>query len=145
MRPLFALLILLAAVASVAKDKTIPELVQEAASAKPHHQPELYARIAELQLRTADKLYRAGNSDAARSCVEDVQTYSTKAADAAIDSGSDLKKTEISLRKMESHLQDMVRGLDYSDQLPVQNAADKLDALRGQLLTAMFGKKAELK
>lgn len=144
MKRLFVLfLLLVAAVASPAKEKTIAELVQEAQAAKPDHQAKLYVEIAERQLSAADKLYESGNSDAARANIEDVKQYSTRAANAAISSHKRLKQTEISLRKMESKLQDMAHSLDYSDQRPVQAAADQLETLRGHLLMAMFGKKAD--
>jgi hypothetical protein len=126
-----------------AKEKSIPELVQEAQSAKLDHQPKLYTRIAELQLRAADKLYEAGNANAAGRDIEDVRAYSTKAVDAALRSNKQLKDTEISLRKMEYHLLDMRESLDYQSQASVKAVADDLDALRGKLLSAMFGKKVK--
>jgi hypothetical protein len=126
-----------------AKDESVPELVQRAQSARLEDQPALYTKLAELQLKAAEKLYDAGNPDVARSNINDVASYSGKAADASVRTGKKLKSTEISLRKMAEKLRDMKRTLNFDDQAPVQEAADKLESLRTDLLSRMFGKKSK--
>jgi hypothetical protein len=69
-----------------------------------------------------------------------VATYSEKAHDAAIQSGKKLKNTEIDFRKMSAKLRDIKRTLNFDDQAPVQAAADRLESLRTDLLSHMFGK-----
>ena len=122
------------------KTETLQELMARAESAKVEDRPALCVEIAERQLKSADELYTAGKVDEARAAVQDVVTYSEKAHDAAIQSGKKVKNTEIALRKMAVKLRDMKRSLNFDDQAPVQAAADRLESLRTDLLSHMFGK-----
>jgi len=122
------------------KTETLRELMARAESAKVEDRPALCVEIAERQLKSADELYTAGKVDEARAAVQDVVTYSEKAHDAAIQSGKKVKNTEIALRKMAVKLRDMKRSLNFDDQAPVQAAADRLESLRTDLLSHMFGK-----
>jgi hypothetical protein len=72
-----------------------------------------------------------------------VATFSEKARDAASKSGKKLKPTEIAVRKMAHKLRDMKRTLSFEDQAPVQDAIDRLEHVRTDLLTRMFGIKGE--
>lgn len=148
MRPIVMRLILVASiallicsVAAAAKDKSLGEMQQEARSASLKEQPKLYIKIAQAQLHLADKSFSAGNSASAQVAVDNVAEFATKAADAAIQSGSRLKNTEIDIRKMAVKLRDIKRTLNLDDQEPVQHSLDKLEDLRGKLLTSMFTKK----
>lgn len=148
MRPILTRPILFASIAllifsvvAAAKDKSLGEMAQEAQSAIPKEQPGLYIKIAQAQLRLADKSFSAGNSASAQVAVDNVVEYATKAADAAIQSGSKLKNTEIDIRKMADKLRDIKRNLNFDDQAPVERCRDKLEDLRGKLLTSMFTKK----
>ena len=122
------------------KTETLQELMARAESAKVEDRPALCVEIAERQLKSADELYTAGKVDDARAAVKDVVTYSEKAHDAAIQSGKKLKNTEIAFRKMAAKLRDIKRSLNFDDQAPVQAAADRLESLRTDLLSHMFGK-----
>jgi hypothetical protein len=122
------------------KTETLQELIARAESAKLDDQPSLFIDIAERQLKSADELYTAGKIDDARAAVQDVVTYSEKAQAAASQSGKKLKNTEIALRKMAAKLRDIKRSLNFDDQAPVETAADRLESLRTDLLTHMFGK-----
>jgi len=122
------------------KTETLQELMARAESAKVEDRPALCVEIAERQLKSADELYTAGKVDEARAAVQDVVAYSEKAHDAAIQSGKKVKNTEIALRKMAVKLRDMKRSLNFDDQAPVQAAADRLESLRTDLLSHMFGK-----
>jgi hypothetical protein len=134
--------ILLAAsiLASATKRETLQELVSRADSARMEDRPGLYVDICERQLKTADELYVAGKVDDGRGAVNDVVTYSEKAHDAAIQSDKKLKNTEIAFRKMAAKLRDIKRSLNFDDQAPVQAASDRLESLRTDLLSHMFGK-----
>jgi hypothetical protein len=132
-------LLVLAAGAS-AREKSLDQLISEANSAPLKSQPKLYTRIAERQLRDADRLYRKGQLAEARAAAKDVGTYSGKASEAAISSGKDLKHTEIAIRKMADKLQDIQRNLAFNERAPLQDVIDKLESMRTQLLTRMFGK-----
>ncbi len=122
------------------KTETLQELMARAESARVEDRPALCVEIAERQLKSADELYTAGKIDDARTAMQDVVTYSEKAHDAAIQSGKKVKNTEIAFRKMAAKLRDIKRSLNFDDQAPVQAAADRLESLRTDLLSHMFGK-----
>jgi len=115
-------------------------MIARAEAAKIEDRPALYVEIAERQLKSADELYTAGKVEDAQTALKDVVTYSEKAHDAAIQSGKRLKNTEIDFRKMAAKLRDIKRSLNFDDQAPVQAAADRLENLRTDLLSHMFGK-----
>jgi hypothetical protein len=122
------------------KSETLQDLIAREEAARPEDRPALCTEIAERQLKSADDLYTAGRIEEAQAALKDVVSYSEKAHDAAIQSGKKLKNTEIDLRKMAAKLRDIKRSLNFDDQAPVQNAADRLEALRTELLSHMFGK-----
>jgi uncharacterized tellurite resistance protein B-like protein len=122
------------------KTETLQELMARADSARVEDRPALCVEIAERQLKSADELYTAGKVEDAQAALKDVVTYSEKAHDAAIQSGKKLKNTEIDFRKMAAKLRDIKRSLNFDDQAPVQAAADRLENLRTDLLSHMFGK-----
>src|SRR6266852_343402 len=99
--------------------------------------------MARQQAETADKLYQAGDPDAANAALSDVVTYSEKASDAAGRTGKTLTATEIALRKMAEKFSDVKHNLPFDDQAPVQEATDRLEKMRTDLLPAMFGKKGK--
>jgi phage shock protein A len=123
------------------KHETLQDLISQAKSAKPEDRPKLYLEIAGRQLKSADQLYSQGKAAAARAAVGDVVSYSEKATQDVIERGKKLKHVEISVRKMADRLRDIKRTLDFVDQAPVQQAIDKLEAMRTRLLSAMFGNK----
>jgi hypothetical protein len=135
-----AVLLWISFLAFAYKTETLQELIARAGSARVEDQPALYLEIAERQLKSADELYTGGKVDDARAAVKDVVTYSEKAHDSAIQSGKKLKNAEISFRKMAAKLRDIKRSLNFDDQAPVQAAAERLEALRTDLLSHMFGK-----
>jgi hypothetical protein len=118
----------------------LAELIARADAARLEDRPSLYVEIAEHQLKSADELYTAGKVEDARTALEDVVTYSGKAHDAAVQSGKKLKNLEIDFRKMAAKLRDIKRNLNFDDQAPVQAAEDRLENLRTDLLSHMFGK-----
>ena len=136
------LLILLAAGGAFARqEETLVQLNARAQSAKPDDRVMIYLEIAHRRLEEAERLYTAGQVEQARAAVEDVAAYSEKARDTAIESGKKLKHTEIEVRKMAAKLRDMMRGLNFEDQPPVQAAIQRLEDVRTALLERMFGKK----
>jgi hypothetical protein len=122
------------------KTETLQELMAREESARVEDRPALCLEIAERQLKSADELYTAGKTDDALNAVKDVVTYSEKGHDAAIESGKKVKNAEITFRKMAAKLRDIKRSLNFDDQAPVQAAADRLENLRTDLLSHMFGK-----
>jgi len=134
------MLLLALAAAYGTKDETVDELKSHFESARPEDRPELGIRIAQHQLRDADKLYSEGNADRARADVEDIVTYSEKARDAAIQTKKRLKNVEIDVRKMAEKLRDIKRTLAFEDQAPVEQAIRRLEDVRTTLLKEMFAK-----
>jgi hypothetical protein len=118
----------------------LSRLINHAQSAPIGQQPGLYINIAERELKLADQLYSADEVEKARVAVGGVVSYADKASDAAIQSGKDLKHTEIAMRKMSFKLRDMERKLSVNDQPPLRDASDHLEGLRTNLLARMFKK-----
>ena len=140
---IFIAVVMLAAGALARPDDSLDQLIKRAKSAPERDQVSLYTEIAERRLQTADQLYSAGQPGAARDAVSDVITYSEKATDASVHSSSRLKQTEIALRKMAAKLRDIRRSISFEDQKPVEEAADRLEKMRTDLLSRMFGSKGE--
>lgn len=122
------------------KQESVKELIARAEASRMEDRPQLYIEAAERQLHSAAELYGAGKVEDAHAAVADVVTYSEKARDASVESGNRLKNTEIAMRKMAARLRDIKRNLNFEDQGPVQSASDRLESLRTDLLSHMFGK-----
>jgi hypothetical protein len=125
---------------AAAKDETVDELKARFESAHLEERPELGIRIAQHQLRNADKLYSDGNVDQASAAVEDIVGYSEKARDAATQTKKHLKNIEIDVRKIAEKLRDIKRTLAFDDQPPVDRAIRRLEDVRTSLLKEMFAK-----
>jgi hypothetical protein len=123
------------------KDDSLDQLVARAEAARPEDRPALYVEIARQRAEEADKLYKAGNAEAASAALREVVTFSKKATDASIQTGKRLKNTEITLRKMAEKFRDVKRSVAFEDQAPIQQTMDELEKMRTDLLAAMFGKK----
>jgi hypothetical protein len=124
----------------LAKEETVDELKARFASARPEDRPELGIRIAQHQLRNADRLYNEGKVEPAREAVEDIVGYAEKARDAATQTKKRLKNVEIDARKMADKLRDIKRTLALEDQPPVEQAIGRLEDVRTALLKEMFAK-----
>lgn len=135
----------LAAANGGAAEETIAGLKTRAESAHPEERVDLCVRIAQHQLRNADKLYNEGHVDEARAAIDDVAVYSEKARDAAIQSKKHLKNVEIDARKMAERLRDIKRTLALEDQPPVEQAIRRLEDVRTELLKEMFSAKKDKK
>ena len=136
---LFLLAVLLATGAAL--EETVAGLKARLEGATPDERPELCVRIAQYQLRNADKFYIDGHIDDARAALNDIVSYSEKARDAAIVSKKHLKNVEIDARKISERLRDMKRTLAFEDQPPVEQAIRQLEDIRTELLREMFKKK----
>jgi hypothetical protein len=135
-----ALLLALASAYGFAKDETVDELKARFESARPEDRVELGIRIAQQELRVADKFYKDGNTEQARAAVDDIATYSEKACDAAKQTNKHLKNVEIEARKIADKLRDIKRTLAFEDQGPVDRAIRRLEDVRTTLLKTMFAK-----
>jgi hypothetical protein len=134
------LLLALASSYGAAKDETLDEMKARFESARPEDRAELGVRIAQQELRNADKFYKDGNAEQARAAVDDIATYSEKARDAATQTNKHLKNVEIEVRKIADKLRDIKRTLAFEDQAPVDHTIRRLEDVRTTLLKAMFAK-----
>jgi hypothetical protein len=134
-----AVLVATSLLAFAFREEPLQDLIARAEAARPEDRPALYIEVARRQLKWADQLYTSGKTEDAQAALKDVVTYSEKAHDAAIQSGKKLKNTEIDFRKMAARLRDIKRNLNFDDQAPVQAAVDRLENLRTDLLSHMFG------
>jgi hypothetical protein len=125
------------------KEESLDQLKQRVNAVQGSERVSLCLEIAKRQLSAADQLYSDGKVDDARAAVKDIASYSEMGGAAAIESGKKLKHAEIAVRKMSRKLSDIKRSLNFEDQQPVQDAVDRLEAVRTQLLTKMFGSKKQ--
>ena len=128
-----------------AKEQTLDELKTRLSSTSVGDRPQLCLQIAERQLDDADKLYTAFDSEKAQVSLTDVVAFSELARDYSIQSHKHQKQTEIAVRKMTRKLNDLKHIVSRDEQVAVQNAIDRLQRVRDDLLLAMFpkGKKRE--
>ena len=139
-----AVAILLLAAVSLplrARQETVDELKTKLASTKESDQPKLCLEIARLQLDASEKAYQASQVPQAQALLKDVVDYAQKAGDTARQSRKHIKKTEIEVRKMSRRLQDLKPAVDLDSRPPVQDAINRLEHIRTQLLMQMFSEK----
>ncbi|MFZ1930476.1 MAG: hypothetical protein WBW36_02420 [Candidatus Sulfotelmatobacter sp.] len=117
---------------------TIAELKQEVANARIAERPALCVEICERQLNEANRLYVAGDSDQGKAALVDVTAFAELARDYAIQSHKREKQSEIAIRKMARKLADLKHAVSHDDQTQIQNAIDRLQRVRDDLLAAMF-------
>ncbi len=134
-----ALSMLLApSVLSGREEPTVEELKGRVANAKIADRPALCIQISEAELGDADRLYALGDSEKAKASLADVVAYSELARDYAIKSHKHEKQSEIAIRKMARKLADIKLAVPHEDQDQIQNAIDRLQHVRDDLLAAMF-------
>lgn len=134
-----------AAAAIAAKDSTVEELKARLGSTAIGERPHLCLQIAERQLDAANKLFVAAENEQAKAALTDVVAFSELARDYAIQSRKHQKQTEIAVRMMARKLNDLKHTVTHDDQPAVQDAIDRLQRVRDDLLLAMFphGKKGD--
>jgi len=135
-----ALLAVFVASLVAAKEQTLEELKARVSSTSVGDRPQLCLQIAERQLDDADKLYTAFDSEKAQLALTDVVTFSELARDYSLQSRKHQKQTEIAVRKMTRKLNDLKHVVSRDEQVAVQNAIDRLQRVRDDLLLAMFPK-----
>ena len=121
-------------------EPTVDELKLRVANASVADRPPLCLRISERQLAAAVKFYEAGESEKAAGALTDVVAFAESARDSSIQSHKHEKQSEIAIRKMARKLADIKHTVSREDQEQVQNALDRLQRVRDDLLSAMFPK-----
>jgi len=132
-------LVALASYALSKKDEPIATMKERVASASPEQRVDLCLEIAGRQLSDADKLFDDGKPEEAQAILKDAVSYAGQATQAATQSGKKLKHAEIEVRKMAHKLRDMKRSVNFEDQALVQDAVDRMENMRTDLLSKMFG------
>lgn len=122
------------------KHATVEELKSKIASANVADRSPLCLQLSEQQVKAAGQSYKAGDSAAAKADLADVVTFSEMARDSALESHKHEKESEIAIRKMARKLADIKHVVLLDDQTVVQNAVDRLQGIRDDLLKAMFPK-----
>jgi hypothetical protein len=133
------LLFLLAAggAAFAAGQETLEQLIARANSAEPGQQPNLYLEVADREVKAAT----ANKPEDGRTALQQTVNYADKAHALVLKSGRKLPHTEIKIRRMAARLRDLKQNVDADEQAFVQDAVDKLEGFRTELLKAMFGAK----
>jgi hypothetical protein len=139
---------LLALVAVMARavprnEPTVDELKARLSSLSVGDRPHLCVQIAKKQLAEADKFYVAADVEKGQAALTDVVAYSELARDYAIQSHKYQKQSEIAVRVMTRKLTEIVHSLGHDDQAPVQDAINRMQRVRDDLLKSMFPKGAK--
>ncbi len=121
-------------------EANIEQLKARLSSASIGDRPHLCLQIAQQQLVLTDRQFAAGENEKARASLADVVAFAEHARDYSIQSRKHQKQTEISVRTMVRKLGDLKHAVPRDDQPEVQNAIDRLERVRDDLLLAMFPK-----
>lgn len=140
-----ALLVVAMAIGALAGTQTPDELKARADAAHGGEQAKLCLEYARMELESSNALFTSGDVDKAQAQIQEVVSYSRKAADAASSSGHELKQTEIKLRKLAERMHDIAATLAFEDRQPVHDAIDKIEQIRSDLMVRMWGPTAEPK
>ncbi len=140
---LFALVAAVLAQGAPSSVPTVEELKARLSSASIRDRPHLCVEIAEKQLTEADKFYAASEVEKGEAALTDVVAFSELARDYAIQSHKYQKQTEIATRSMTRRLTDLLHSLAHDERVPVQDAINRLQRVRDDLLAAMFPKGAK--
>jgi hypothetical protein len=137
------LVVTMTAGAMASGEPTVEELKAKLASANVPDRPRLCVQIAQRQLVATDQLYAAGEVQKAQATLTDVVAFSELARDYAIQSHKYQKQSEIAVRTMARKLADIKHLVTHEDQAPIQEAMNRLQRVRDDLLIAMFPKGAK--
>jgi hypothetical protein len=99
----------------------------------------IYADIAHELVELANNQFTNGEPDKGQASIKDAVSYAQKATSSAAEKGHKIKDAEITLRETARRIEEVRRTLAVDDQPPLKEAAEKLEALRKQLLQRMFG------
>jgi hypothetical protein len=121
-------------------EPTLEELKARLSNASVADRPPLCLHIAEEQLKTAAKLYAAGDSENAQAALADVVAFAKLDRDYSIQSRKHEKQSEIAIRKMVRKLTDMKHTVTRDEQAQLQSTIEQLEKARDDLLAAMFPK-----
>ena len=123
------------------KDESLAEMMSRVDGARPEEGIPLAIQIARKELEVVAEANKSNHDETARAALADLLTYAGKASETSLQSNKKLKDTEIALRKIAERLRDLKRSADFEQQAPLQEASERLENMRTQLLSKMFAKK----
>jgi hypothetical protein len=126
---------------SAKKEESLAEMKGRIDAARPEEQISLGIQIARKQLEAIAEATKINNADGLHSALADLLNYAGKASDTSLQTNRKIKDTEIALRKIAEKLRDLKRSADFDEQAPLEEASDRVETMRTQLLSRMFGKK----
>lgn len=126
---------------SAKKDESLAEMKSRIDAARPEEQISLGIQIARKQLDAIAEATKVNNADGLHSALADLLNYAGKASNTSMQTNKKVKDTEIALRKIAEKLRDLKRTADFEEQAPLEDASDRVETMRTQLLSRMFGKK----
>jgi hypothetical protein len=138
-------ILLLASGIALGSNPSSSELKAKADSAHGAEQAKLCLEYARLQLEDSNHAFTDGEVDRGQAEVREVVEYLHKAADAASESGKQLKETEIKLRKVEERMHDIGESLAFEDRPPVRQAVEEIEQIRTDLMIRMWGPQVQPK
>jgi hypothetical protein len=124
-------------------EPTVDELKARLSSLSVGDRPHLCVQIAKKQLAEADQFYVAADVEKGQAALTDVVAFSELARDYAIQSHKYQKQSEIAVRVMTRKLTELLHSLGHDDQAPVQDAINRMQRVRDDLLKSMFPKGAK--
>ena len=119
-------------------EPSIADLKGRLSNMEMRDRPALCIQICERQLEAADKFYNLGAAMEAKAALADVVSFAALAREYSIQSHKHEKQSEIALRKTVRKLSDLKHAIAREDQQAVQNAIDRIQHFRDDLLYAMF-------
>lgn len=98
---------------------------------------------AEATTKAADKAFQDGKDEEGSADLKELEKYAVLASQTSIQTGKRQKQTEISLRKIVHHLEEIKNARPFEMQDEVKKTMEAVDKARNNLLDTMFTKKRD--
>jgi len=112
----------------------VERLKTKAESMKDYERGKIYSEIARELTEQASRQFAEGDEVAALRSVAEVVEFAEKASSAAKLRNKKTKDTEINLRKTARRLEEVSKTLTLEDRPPIEEAMQKVDEIRKELL-----------
>lgn len=139
--------LLLAALSAAAQEEheqhaahlaALERLEERAEAASGGNRARRYAELSRDWVEQANRYFYAGDTARGHEAVQQAVEAAEKAGEAARTSRKRMKQTEIAIRQVARRLDDIGRTLAFDDRPKVENAVESMEAVRRNILTAMF-------
>ncbi|HWR36280.1 MAG TPA: hypothetical protein VN622_10465 [Clostridia bacterium] len=125
------------------REQSLAEVRARADAARGEDCAKVCPDAARAMTEESNSLFNQGEVENGHAAMRDAVAYARKAAQASIESRKKQKQTEIALRKLAKRMTDIKETLSVDDRASVQEAIDQVEALRSELLAAMFDMKKD--